>query len=145
MSKKHDDPRGKQKGAQQHAEGQHGEKARARFLEEINNDGEGSANQGQRAANDPHRGGSEAGIAEVHERELSAFGEHDGRHRLVEQREQSDEAEKNSEKTRLSRDIDRHGHDREQFQVPGGRENHPIHRGLDPLPDERNTSSDETR
>ena len=33
-----------------------------------------------------------------------------GKDRLFEAREQHDEAEKNSEKTRLSRDIDRHDH-----------------------------------
>ena len=34
-----------------------------------------------------------------------------GRDRLFEGREQHDEAEKNSEKTRLARDVERHGHD----------------------------------
>ena len=41
MGKKQDDPRGKQKGAQAHAEGQHGEKTHSRFLEEVNSEGEG--------------------------------------------------------------------------------------------------------
>ena len=34
-----------------------------------------------------------------------------GKDRLFEGRQQHDEADKNSEKTRLSRDIDRHNHD----------------------------------
>jgi len=33
-----------------------------------------------------------------------------GKDRLFEDRQQHDEADKNSEKTRLSRDLDRHGH-----------------------------------
>jgi len=36
-----------------------------------------------------------------------------GKDRLFEDRQQHDEAEKNSEKTRLARDIDRHGHSSE--------------------------------
>jgi hypothetical protein len=34
-----------------------------------------------------------------------------GKDRLFEGREQHDEAEKNSEKNRLARDVERHGHD----------------------------------
>jgi hypothetical protein len=34
-----------------------------------------------------------------------------GRDRLFEDREQHDEAEKNSEKTRFARDVDRHNHE----------------------------------
>lgn len=34
-----------------------------------------------------------------------------GKDRLFEGREQHDEADKNSEKTRLARDVDRHNHD----------------------------------
>jgi hypothetical protein len=34
-----------------------------------------------------------------------------GKDRLFEDRQQHDEAEKNSEKTRLARDVDRHDHD----------------------------------
>ena len=34
-----------------------------------------------------------------------------GKDRLFEGREQHDEAEKNSEKTRLAKDVDRHNHD----------------------------------
>ena len=70
MGKKQDDPRGKQKGAQAHAEGQHGEKTHARFLEEVNSEGEG-----QRAT-------------EQREFEERAEGRHpqDGEHRLMERR-----------------------------------------------------------
>ena len=109
MGKKQDDPRGKQQGAQTHAEGQHGEKARARFLEEVNGEGEG-----QRSA---ERQGADG----------DARGRHpqDGEHRLFEQREQRDEAERKSEKNRLGADIDAHGHVRENFQVRGGAESHP--------------------
>jgi hypothetical protein len=42
----------------------------------------------------------------------------DGGHRLVENRLQHDEAEKNSEKNRMVIDAQRHGHDREGFQIP---------------------------
>ena len=97
-----------QKGPQLHAEGQHGEKTHAKFLEQLHSGRarDGKAKEGQRrAVEHPHAG--------------------PGEHRLLEDRQQHDEAEKNSEKTRLSRDIDRHGHDREQFQVPGGAERHP--------------------
>ena len=42
-----------------------------------------------------------------------AIARHDdaGKDRLFEGREQHDEAEKNSEKTRLARDVERHNHD----------------------------------
>ena len=43
----------------------------------------------------------------------SEIAKHDdvGKDRLFEDREQHDEADKNSEKTRRARDVDRHGHD----------------------------------
>ena len=114
---------GNQKGAQVQAEGQHGEKTRSRLKEQINDGGAREETRSQREANDPNRHGKRTdAAAEPHEQE---FPESDGRHRLFEGRQQHDEADKNSEKNRLSRDIDRHGHDREQFQVPGGKENHP--------------------
>lgn len=43
-----------------------------------------------------------------------------GRDRLFEGREQHDEAEKNSEKTRLARDADRHGHDVDEQEADAG-------------------------
>ncbi|MEJ7811145.1 MAG: hypothetical protein WKG32_12100 [Gemmatimonadaceae bacterium] len=97
---------GKQQGAVRKAEGQHGDKTHARFQEQIHSSRAKSGGPGDDAAGDP-----------THADE--------GEHRLFEGREQHDEGEKNSEKTRLSKDIQRHHHDREQFQVPGGKENHP--------------------
>lgn len=44
----------------------------------------------------------------------------DGEHRLFEGREQHDNAEQNSEKNRLDKDIEEHDHNRENFQVRGG-------------------------
>ena len=114
---------GNQKGAQQHAEGQQGEKTRSRLKEQINDEGAREETESQRAANDPNRFGKRSdAAAEPHEND---FPESDGRHRLFEGRQQHDEADKNSEKNRLQRDIQRHGHDREEFQVPGGKENPP--------------------
>ena len=74
--------RGQQKGAQTHAEGAHGEKAHRRFVEQL------------------HEGPAEDPVSEkiAHQRETSA---REGKRRLVEDREQHDEAEKNSEHTQL--------------------------------------------
>jgi hypothetical protein len=83
---------GIQQGALDHAPSQHGEKTLARLAE---------------IAHTPRepRGDS---------REVSADGvrQHDavGQDRLFEDRQQHDEAEKNSEKTRLARDLERHKH-----------------------------------
>jgi hypothetical protein len=89
--------RSKQKGQQRHAEGMHGPKARARLLEQLES---GESREPRAAPSADH--GTE------------------GKHRLFEQREQHDEADRNSEKNRLSRDISAHGHNRDNFQVPGG-------------------------
>ena len=43
-----------------------------------------------------------------------------GKDRLFEGREQHDEAEKNSEKTRLARDVERHGHDVDDQEADSG-------------------------
>ena len=43
-----------------------------------------------------------------------------GRDRLFEGREQHDEAEKNSEKTRLARDVQRHAHDVDAQEADSG-------------------------
>ena len=94
--------KGRQKGAQQHAEGQQGEKTHQRLQEKL-----------------------QSGRREPDPAEDRASHDDPGAHRLFEDRQQHDEAEKNSEKTRLSRDINRHDHDREEFQVPGGAERHP--------------------
>ncbi|HKG91750.1 MAG TPA: hypothetical protein VKA84_07670 [Gemmatimonadaceae bacterium] len=79
--------KGHQKGAQQHAEGtQHGEKTHEAILEQLNAYGAGEA------AND---------AAEMAPRY--------GKHKIYEDREQHDEADKNAEKHRLQRDLDRNG------------------------------------
>lgn len=88
--------KGKQKGAQRHAEGMHGPKTRARILEQLES--------GQ--AESPPGPDRSHGVT--------------GKHRLFERREQHDEADLNSEKNRLDRDIREHSHNRENFQVPGG-------------------------
>lgn len=106
MGKKQEDPRGKQKGAQAHAEGQHGEKTRSRLVEEMSSEGEGQRADERRAF--------EAQSGSQHPQ--------DGGHRLFEQREQHDEADRNSEKNRLEKDIQDHDHNRENFQVRGGAE-----------------------
>ena len=73
--------RGRQKGPQAHAEGQQGEKTHRAFL------------AGRRS----HREEGTVGDEVVRGRS----GAHGGRHRLTEDRQQHDEAEKNSEQTRL--------------------------------------------
>lgn len=84
---------GRQKGAQHHAEGQHGSKAHSRFIESL------------------HEGGEQAPI------ELGPPAA-DGGHRLHEDREQHDEAEKNSEKNRLEREVKRNRADDASPQAP---------------------------
>ena len=79
MGKRH----GQQKGAQAHAEGQHGARTRTRFVEQLHEA--------------PPEEPVEARIARKH-----AEAADEGKRRLVEDREQHDEAEKNSEKNRLS-------------------------------------------
>jgi hypothetical protein len=75
--------RGKrQKGAQTHAEGQHGSRTHARFIEQLH--------QGEHEEPKEER--------EERKRELAAY---IGKRRLVEDRQQHDEGEKNSERTRL--------------------------------------------
>ena len=93
--------KGQQKGAQRHAEGQHGKKAHAHLIEQLES-GAGGKDSGPQndQARDQH--------------------DEDGKHRLFEGREQHDEADKNSEKNRLERDIQEHNHNRENFQVRGG-------------------------
>ena len=93
------DERGNQKGAQRHAEGTQGPKTRARQQEILH-----SGERGETARQDAQH-------------------PTDGRHRLFERREQHDEADLNSEKNRLSRDIEAHDHVRENFQVQGGAKN----------------------
>lgn len=82
MANRTDDHENEQKGAQAHAEGQQGEKTHARFLEQQH---EGT-----------HRESREERAE--HDRDLASK---KGGRRLVEDREQHDEAEKNSEHTQL--------------------------------------------
>jgi hypothetical protein len=119
------DPRGEQKGAQQHDEGQYGPKAYEAKWAEIT-DHSGARKESQRDAGDPAAGGrKDEGEAALHERIIANpdFNA-DGRHRLFENRKQHDEAEKNSEKNRRMIDVERHGHDADDFQIPGGRSSH---------------------
>jgi hypothetical protein len=69
-----------QKGSQKHAEGQHGEKTHQAFIDGLH----------QRQGDEGMEGVAQEG---------SPYGANpsDGRHRLTEEREQHDEAEKNSE------------------------------------------------
>jgi len=80
--------RPEQKGPQAHAEGQHGDKTHARFIEQLH---EGK-----------HRDSPEDQVER--DRQENAY---DGSRRLVEDREQHDEAEKNSEHTQLFAEHER--------------------------------------
>lgn len=71
-----------QKGPQAHGEGQHGDKTHRRLMEQLH-EGEARASRQEEIARDRERGAYE------------------GSRRLVEDREQHDEAEKNSEHTQL--------------------------------------------
>ena len=82
---------GVQKGPQDHAEGQHGAKTRSKILEQLHSrNGNGVV--------DPNKVGLEPS---------KDVGHPNATHRLFEERQQHDEAEKNSEKTRLNREIER--------------------------------------
>jgi hypothetical protein len=74
-----------QPGAQRHAEGEYGDKARQRNLEQLQSGDEGQAD------------GSESDTADS---QL-------GRHRIHEDRQQHDEADLRSEKNRLAHDRNR--------------------------------------
>ena len=78
--------RGRQKGAQQHPEGGHGDRTRERLREQHES------------------GGPEAEGSETSESLGTAAGERTGKRRLHEDREQHDEADKNSEKNRFVRE-----------------------------------------
>ena len=111
---------GRQKGAVPHAEGEHGIRTHNRIIQQLESGPSGDERHRSKTAGDPlHRD--------------------EGKHRLFEGREQRDHGAKNSEKTRLSRDIDRHGHNRENYQVKGGTDTHPAmprHRKPDRLPEQ---------
>ena len=86
---------GNQAPAQRHAEGQHGQKT-INFLQKQHAERSGSASKGAGPRHDE---------AEIREHSTT------GKDRLFENREQHDDADKASEKTRLARDADRHNHD----------------------------------
>ena len=92
----------RQKGAVNHAEGQHGDKTHSRFIEQLH---EGSERNGP-------------GPREMGESRVGGSHIHEGR-------QQHDEADKNAEKNRLGRDIERDRLNREDYQVQGGTERHP--------------------
>ena len=106
------DDRGKQKGAVAKGEGQHGDKTHRKFIEQLHGGPRGAAR------NNPRPAAEQVQRTEGKEQD-------DGEHRLFEGRQQHDEAEKNSEKSRLSREVERRDLDREEFQVKGGAEGHP--------------------
>lgn len=81
---------GIQKGAQDHAEGQHGSKTRDKILEQLHS-GNGAAPEAPPNPVEPAK----------------SIAHHNAAYRLFEERQQHDEAEKNSEKTRLNREIER--------------------------------------
>ena len=83
---------GVQKGPQDHAEGQHGSKTRSKILEQLHSgNGVKPAPPAPNPLETPSKNGTH----------------HTAAHRLFEERQQHDEAEKNSEKTRLHREIER--------------------------------------
>jgi hypothetical protein len=86
---------GNQAPAQQHAEGQHGRKT-IEFLRKQHVEQSGAAAK---------RAGPQYDPADIRAHDTP------GKDRLFEDREQHDDAEKLSEKTRLARDADRHNHD----------------------------------
>jgi hypothetical protein len=81
---------GVQKGPQDHAEGQHGSKTHSRFIEQLHT-GVGDPPEDLQQGSDRPKN----------------LAHHNAAHRLVEERQQHDEAERRSEKTRLSREIER--------------------------------------
>lgn len=89
---KNKDKKGRQQGAVDHSPSQQGARTRARQAEIASSGDEKSA---RGPTHDP---------AEIRAHNTK------GKDRLFEDREQHDEHEKNSEKTRLARDLDRHNH-----------------------------------
>jgi hypothetical protein len=81
---------GVQKGPQDHAEGQHGSKTHGKFIEQLHSRGADSADEAQTRSDPPRNPGH-----------------HNAVHRLAEDRQQHDEAERESERTRLNRKLER--------------------------------------
>jgi hypothetical protein len=90
---KNKDNKGRQQGAVNHAPSQHGDKTRRRQAEIAQ-------------SGNPIRDRAGPGHDENEVRAHNTI----GKDRLFEDREQHDEAEKNSEKTRAARDMERHNH-----------------------------------
>ena len=86
---------GIQKGPQDHAEGGHGSKTRNKIIEQLHS-GNGAVQRSRNGAD--------------------ANGNHNGAHRLLEDRQQHDAGEKKSEKTRLNRDVERGKADRPHLE-----------------------------
>jgi hypothetical protein len=82
---------GVQKGPQDHAEGQHGSKTHSKFLEQLHTGIPTPPDEQDQTPLDSRKN----------------LAHHNAAHRLFEQRQQHDEAEKNSEKTRLHREVER--------------------------------------
>ena len=87
---------GQQKGAQLHPEGGHGEKTRQRIIQQLHSRANGEAD----------------------ERPQQNAPTHPEKRRLIQDREQHDEAEKNSEKTRVARDVQRQRIDGDPEDTP---------------------------
>src|SRR3954471_19555696 len=81
---------GVQKGPQDHAEGQHGSKTRGKILEQLHSGNGATDNESGNGLERPKN-----------------LAHHNAAHRLFEERQQHDEAEKRSEKTRLHREAER--------------------------------------
>lgn len=99
--------RGVQQGAQSHAEGEHGAKTREFIRRE----------QITTKVKDEESKGPE------HDPEQIARHDDIGKDRLFDDRKQHDEAEKGSEKTRVSRDMGRHNHDSAEALLRRNRQN----------------------
>ena len=94
---------GIQKGPQDHAEGQHGSKTHGKFLEQLHSGN--SSNATPLSDSVDHR---------------KHLARHNAEPRLFGDREQHDEAEKKSEKTRLHRELERRGYQEEDIPPAPG-------------------------
>ena len=96
---------GIQKGPQDHAEGQHGSKTHSKFIEQLHSHSNGAAD-------------SPADAESTGRESRHHVARHNATPRLFGEREQHDEAEKKSEKTRLHRELERRGYQEEE-NLPG--------------------------
>ena len=94
---------GVQKGPQDHAEGQHGSKTHSKFIEQLHT----HINGGHDSGDEPSANDTRHHIAH-----------HNAAPRLFGDRQQHDEAEKKSEKTRAHRQLERGGYD--EGDIPRG-------------------------